>query len=132
QGVAQPDGNEKPERSAKDCDQETLEQKFANNLCAGGANCGVNGELSRPRGTSRGKQVRKVRAGDEQHQSDCAKQQSEIGSVFADEIFEQWCDYRVNFSVCVRIGFLQTRGDAFHFSARLIDSYTRFELAPDK
>ena len=84
QAVPDPNSKKEPERTAKECYQETFDQQLLDDLTAGRADRCVNGKLSRPRGTSRGKQIREVRAGDEQDQPDRAQEQSEIGSVFAD------------------------------------------------
>ena len=131
QGVAQPNRDEEPERAAKDSHHKTFDQKLANDLCARRANGGMNSEFPGPRGAASGKQIGKIGAGDEQDQSHRTEEQSQISPVFAHEIFEQWSDHRVLFSVRVRVSFLQTSGDRFHLRARLIDSHAGLELAPD-
>ena len=91
----------------------------------------MDGEFSRAGSAARGKQIGQIRAGDQQHQCDRADKQSEIGPIFADEIFQQRCDDRRLLPVGIGISFFQTRRDRLHLGARLINIHSGFEFAPD-
>ena len=130
--VPHPHRQEKSENSANQRDDKALDQEFANNLAAGRADCRLNRKFPRTRGTARRKKVRQIRARNEKDQSHRAEKQSEIISIFTDQIFEQWRDRNARARVSGRIFFFQPRRDPFQLRPRLIDSHAGFQAAPNK
>ena len=132
ESIANPNGDEKSEHAAEKRDNKTFCEKLTNNLAAARADGGANGELSRAGGAARSKKIGQVGAGNEQDQSDGAEEQGEIGAIFPNQTFEKRRDVDRLLRVGFRIRLFQTRGDAFHFRARLIDSHARLQPPPDE
>ena len=123
--------DKKAKRSTKERDQKLSSKSFLNNLPAGRADCRVDGELSRARAAPRAaNKLARLAQAISKTRPTASKEQAEIRSVFADEIIEQRSNDRCLSTVRIRIRFLQTRRDPFHFRPRLIDSHAGLELCP--
>ncbi len=97
--VQRPDGEQNAERRGDHTEHRRLEEKLANQHCTRRAKRKAPGDFLVPRRESSEEQVRHIRAGDEQHESDGREEHDEGGAYRA----HQFLDPRAELVFRVRI-----------------------------